>query len=130
MDEHVPNQPELVTLRTRLGADTFEAGAQAAEQKLGRVRAVESAKQAGNKTRLALREAVPPLSSSTFRRYRAHLRSRPGQEWERLVDRRVPPKSWEVPESWRGLAIGCAVPDRERRSVPGCCVVSRVHSVV
>jgi hypothetical protein len=34
------------------------------------------------------------------------VEQRAGEDWERLVDRRAPPKSWQVPETWRALALG------------------------
>jgi len=104
---HNPTQPVTKALAARLGSGVFVRRARQAETKARRVEAVKALRESGLSECAAIREGAPGLSRGGYQRQRASLEQRQGEGWERLMDRRAPPKSWQVPESWRVVAEGC-----------------------
>ncbi len=105
--QHTPTRPETEALAARLGPVAFEQRARRAEAKARQVEAVEALRQSGLSECAAIREVAPGLSRSGYRWQRTCLEQREGEAWERLMDRRAPPKGWQVPESWRAAAETC-----------------------
>lgn len=59
----------------------------------------------GPVSREAVREHAPGVSWSTFLHWVRAYRSRPGEPWERLMDRRLPPPGWVMPEAWKTTVV-------------------------
>lgn len=107
VEPYTPTQPEMEALAVRLGPAAFQQRARKAEAKARRMAAVAALRRSGLSQRAAIREGAPGVSRSGYQRQRTVLDRRQGEVWERLMDRRAPPKSWQVPETWRALALGC-----------------------
>lgn len=102
-----PTQPEMESLAVRLGPSVFERRARKAQAKAGRVEAVKALRDSGLSECAAIRKGAPGLSRGGYQRQCASLEQRQGEGWERLMDRRAPAKTWEVPETWRVAAETC-----------------------
>lgn len=98
-------QPETRALFERIGRDRFELRVEDAAEKVRVIERVEALKASGMSEVEAVREAGEGLSRTGYRNRKHSFDHRSGMSWERAIDRRVPVKSWKVPDTWKSAAV-------------------------
>ena len=100
-----PNTERALRCRSKMSPGRWE---EEVEKALWRVQVVRHVKRAARKGHghqgAALREIAPGVHWSTVCYWRRCLGTRPGPEWERLLDGRVPPAKPAVPPEVRVAA--------------------------
>lgn len=120
-----PTSERVALLQRQIAPERFSREREAALKKLGIVQAVHDERDRSNDSwRKCLSRVAPGTHWSTYRGWRRRLGTRPGPEWERLVDGRVPPP--RPPVSPEVRAAVCWL----RRLVPDMsCPQAREHLV-
>jgi hypothetical protein len=99
--DFIPTQSNAARLRERLGSEAFIHRVEQALKKLNIVEAVDILRSQGYSENRAVQEAGSGMSRSWYRNQRRRLDNEQGENWERLLDRRAPEKTWQIPSEWR-----------------------------
>jgi len=98
-----PQVPELRELKAQLSEKRWQARVKKAHQHLAVVKALAEACPDGVVHRAALKAVAPQVSWTSARRWWTNYHTRAGDDWERLLDRRLPERPWETPPEWKRL---------------------------
>jgi len=115
MPNHEPTTETTRRLQEHLSPLRWQARIERAEE---RARAVEELRRRVGEGKLgmpAVREVDPELTWTTARRWWEWDTEREGEPWERMMDRRMPPKPWKTPKTWEAAirALGRQEPQPE-----------------
>lgn len=100
-----PITERAIALRTSLSVEQWECRVRKA---IDTVRILHKVRLKHRETRLGihrcLSEVAPQVHRSTYLNWRRLHEGRPGPDWERLLDRRDPPRPTPIPEQIRSIA--------------------------
>ncbi len=102
MDEE-PQVEDLCELKAQLSERCWQRRVERARQRLKVLEELQERCGDGVLRRAAVRELGSGVTWTSARRWWKWYHSREGEGWERLMDRRLPAKSWETPEEWKRL---------------------------
>jgi len=96
--------PETLDLRQRVSEQRWLVLREQALQRAALLRAIKVRYAQVGSWQRALAEVAPTVHRSTFLHWRRCHQQRTGQDWERLLDRRVPPSQARIPQAVKDAA--------------------------